>query len=119
MNKISENLTAISPKNQLYLFGYEYYFNSFIKLYQKNKLPNVILLSGSNGSGKATFAYHFINYLLSYNEQNKYSVNNFTINSDNKSYKSLCDNTNPNFSLLDNEPYEENIKIDYHWDWIK
>ena len=65
MNKISENLTAISPKNQLYLFGYEYYFNSFIKLYQKNKLPNVIFLSGPNGSGKATFASHFINYLLS------------------------------------------------------
>ena len=87
MNNISENLTAISPKNQLYLFGYEYYFNSFIKLYQKNKLPNAILLSGPNGSGKATFAYHFINYLLSYNEENKYSVNDFTINPENKRYK--------------------------------
>ena len=75
MNSLSENLTVISPKNQLHLFGYEHYFNSFIKLYQKNKLPNVILLSGPNGSGKATFAYHFINYLLSYNEENKYSVN--------------------------------------------
>ena len=93
MNKICENLTAISPKNQLYLFGYEYYFNSFIKLYQKNKLPNVILLSGSNGSGKATFAYHFINYLLSYNEKDRYSVNDFTINPENKSYKLISNNS--------------------------
>ena len=112
MNNISENLTAISPKNQLHLFGYEYYFNSFIKLYHKNTLPNVILLSGPNGSGKATFAYHFINYLLSYNEKDKYSVNDFTINPENKSYKYLCDNTHPNFSLLENDELSENIKRD-------
>ena len=112
MNNVSENLTVILPKKQLYLFGYEYYFNSFIKLYQKNTLPNVILLSGPNGSGKATFAYHFINYLLSYNEKDKYSVNDFTINPENKSYKYLCDNTHPNFSLLENDELSENIKKD-------
>ena len=112
MNNVSENLTVILPKKQLHLFGYEYYFNSFIKLYQKNTLPNVILLSGPNGSGKATFAYHFINYLLSYNEKDKYSVNDFTINPENKSYKYLCDNTHPNFSLLENDELSENIKKD-------
>jgi DNA polymerase-3 subunit delta' len=100
MIKENENLEIILPKNQLHLFGYEYYFNSFINLYQKNKLPNTILLSGPEGSGKATFAYHFINYLLSHNEKNEYSVENFTINPDNKSYKNLCNNTHPNFSLL-------------------
>ena len=75
----TENTGILSPKNQLQLFGYDDCFNSFIKLFHKNKLPNTILLSGLKGSGKATFAYHFINYLLSYREQNKYSVNNFTI----------------------------------------
>ena len=84
----------------------------FIKLFHKSKLPNTILLSGLKGSGKATFAYHFINYLLSYNEKNKYSVNNFTINPDNKSYKSLCNFTHPNFFLLENNVLEENIKIE-------
>ena len=108
----TENTGILSPKNQLQLFGYDDYFNSFIKLFHKNKLPNTILLSGLKGSGKATFAYHFINYLLSYREQNKYSVNNFTINPDNKSYRNLCNNTHPNFFLLKNNAYEENIKIE-------
>ena len=109
MNNINENLKILLPKNQTQLFGYGNYFNSFIKLYKKNKLPNTILLSGPKGIGKATFSYHFINYLLSYNEQNKYSVNNFTINSDNKSYKNLCNLTHPNFLLLENYDLEENI----------
>ena len=113
MNNINENLKILLPKNQTQLFGYRNYFNSFIKLYKKNKLPNTILLSGPKGIGKATFIYHFINYLLSYNEQNKYSVNNFTINSDNKSYKLLCNNTHPNFSLLENDVPDEDIKIAY------
>jgi len=111
MIKDNENLEIVLPKNQLHLFGYEYYFNSFINLYQKNKLPNTILLSGPEGSGKATFAYHFINYLLSHNEKNEYSVENFTINPDNKSYKNLCNNTHSNFSLLENDTFGEDIKI--------
>ena len=106
------NTEILSPKNQLQLVGYEDYFNAFIKLFHKSKLPNTILLSGLKGSGKATFAYHFINYLLSYEEQNKYSVNNFSIDPDNKSYKSLCNFTHPNFFLLENNVFEENIKIE-------
>ena len=108
----TENTGILSPKNQLQLFGYDDCFNSFIKLFHKNKLPNTILLSGPRGYGKATFAYHFINYLFSYKEQDKYSVNNFTINPDNKSYKSLCNYIHPNFFLLENNAYEENIKIE-------
>jgi len=108
----TENVEILSPKNQLQLFGYDDYFNSFIKLFHKNKLPNTILLSGPKGTGKATFIYHFINYVLSYREQNRYSVDNFTINPDNKSYKSLCNYTHPNFFLLENNSHEENIKID-------
>ena len=68
------------PINQLSLFGYENYFNSFIELYMKNKLSNVILLNGSKGIGKATFAYHFINSILSDKENCPYDFINFTIN---------------------------------------
>ena len=90
----------------------EEYFDLFVKLFNKSLLPNTILLSGQKGSGKATFAYHFTNYLLSYYEKNKYSFKNFEINSENKSYKDLCDNIHPNFFLLENSNNEENIKID-------
>ena len=112
MNTDIVNKEILSPKNQLQLFGYDDYFKAFIKLFHKNKLPNTILLSGLKGSGKATFAYHFINYLLSFKENYKYSVNNFSINPDNKSYKSLCNFTHPNFFLLENNVLEENIKIE-------
>ena len=112
MSDTDQDLQITSPKNQIQLFGYEYYFNSFIKLYQENNLPNTILLSGPKGIGKATFAYHFINYVLSINEDNAYSVNNFTINPNNKSYRNLCQDIHPNFLLLDNDDTSENIKIE-------
>ena len=94
------------------LFGFNNYFNSFAKLYKKNKLPNTILLSGQKGSGKATFAYHFINYLLSSNESDKYSLDNYSINSQNKSFINLSNGTHPNFFLLDGDNDVENIKIE-------
>ena len=112
MDNTRKNLEILLPKNQTQLFGYENYFNSFIELYKKNNLPNTILLSGPKGIGKATFIYHFINYLLSINEQNKYSINNFAINSDNKSYKNLCNSTHPNLLVLENSDLDEDIKIE-------
>ena len=71
MKVSQENFDVKIPKKQLQLFGYDEYFNSFIKLYEKKKLPNSILLSGLKGLGKSTFCYHLINYLLSINEENK------------------------------------------------
>ncbi len=100
------------PRKQLYLYGYENYFNSFIKNYEKNKLPNSILLSGLKGLGKATFAYHFANYLLSQKEEGEYSVKTFSINGNNISYKLLNANTHPNFFLIESNFQERDIKIE-------
>ena len=63
--KIKE-IELIHPISQIKLFGYDNYFNLFKNLYKNNKLPNVILLSGTKGIGKSTFSYHFINYILSH-----------------------------------------------------
>ena len=105
-------MEILTSKSQLNLFGYDKLFNSFITLHKKNKLPNVMLLSGSKGLGKSTFAYHFINYLLSDKEENNYLVENFKINPTNSSYKLIQNNIHPNFFLLENELNEDNIKID-------
>ena len=105
-------MEILTSKLQLNLFGYDKLFNSFITLHKKNKLPNVMLLSGSKGLGKSTFAYHFINYLLSDKEENNYLVENFQINPNNSSYKLIQNNIHPNFFLLKNDLSEDNIKID-------
>ena len=112
MKSHDKDMKIADPMNQLNLFGYKNYFDSFIKIYKKNKLPNVFLLNGPRGMGKATFAFHFINYLLSNNEENKYLTSDFKIDQDNISFKLVTKKIHPNFFLLQNKPLDENIKID-------
>ena len=100
------------PINQLQLFGYEDYFNSFKKLFEKDMMPNSILISGQKGIGKSTFIYHFINYLLSQNEKNEYLLSNFSINPDSSTYKLMIANTHPNFFIIKNEDTNKSIKIE-------
>ena len=119
MKKTNENIEIISPKNQLRLFGFEDHFNFFIELYEKKKLPNSILLSGSKGLGKSTFAYHIINYLLSKNEEKKYSIKDFSIDKDNLSYRLLSSNIHTNFFLIENNVLEKDIKIEQVRNLIK
>ena len=109
--KSKENSEVILPRNQLNLYGYDYYFNLFLNLHEKNKLPSAILLNGQKGIGKATFAYHFINFLLSRNEENFYSIKSYSINSKNYSYNCIKNFTHPNFFLLDTFSPDEHIKI--------
>ena len=62
----------LKPSNQTKIYGLENYLQDFIKLDNKNILPNKILLSGSKGVGKSTLAYHLINYSLSKNNDYSY-----------------------------------------------
>ncbi len=103
---------VLESKNQLSLFGYKDYFNFFVKLYEKNNLPNAILLRGQKGIGKATFGYHFINYLLSNNEERQSLLENNKIDPNNKNYKLLCENIHPNFFLLHGKSSTSEITID-------
>ena len=119
MVKTKEGTKIINPINQLNLFGYDNYFNSLVKLFKKKRLPKSLLFSGAKGSGKATFCYHFINYILSSNEDNKYNINEFSINETNQSYKHLNSNTHPNFFLVENKPLDKETKIDQIKNLIK
>ena len=102
-------MEILLPKLQTSLYGYENYFNTFINLYKKKKLPNVILLRGPKGSGKATFIYHFINCLLS--SKDDYNYSNFKINQNSSSFNLIKNNLHPNFFLLDNDDNKD-IKIE-------
>ena len=94
-------MTIIDPINRTKLFGLEKYFSELVRLYENNILPNKILLSGQKGIGKATLAYHFINYVLSKKEEYKYNTKDFEIIPDNPSFKTILNKSNPNFILLD------------------
>jgi DNA polymerase-3 subunit delta' len=89
------------PLNQQKLLGYNSFFVTFTTLLEKKILPNKMIISGPKGIGKSTFAYHFINYILSKNEMFPYDINKFEIHSENKSFKLIKNLTHPNFHLID------------------
>jgi len=95
------NLLELKSNNQKQLFNFDSIFLNIIDLHDKKKLPNKILFSGPKGIGKATLAYHLINYVFSKKEKFPYDVNKFEINDLNKSYKLILNNSHPNFHLID------------------
>ena len=104
-------MTHIEPINQIKLFGLEKYFSEMIYLYENNKLPNKILFSGQKGLGKSTLSYHFINYILSKDEEFPYDTNNFEINPKNHSFKTILNRSNPNLILIDIDSDKKFIDI--------
>ena len=101
----------IKPSTNTQLYYMEKYFSEITNLYNKDKMPNKILLSGKKGVGKSTLAYHIINYVLSENEEFKYNKEKLTINVENRSYKLIQNNTHPNFYLIDLIDEKKNINI--------
>ena len=102
----------IRPVNQTKLFGLNKFINELIQLDKINKLPNKLLLSGQKGIGKSTLAYHFINYALSKNEDLKYDDVTLKINTENRTYKTILNQSNPNFFLIDINLENKTINID-------
>ena len=108
----------LKPSTQKNLYEHNDEFTNLVNLHSKNKLPNQILLSGERGIGKCTLAYHFINYVLSLDENYSYDLNNFEINNENKSYKLTQNKTNPNLNLIDVIDDKKNIDINQIRDLI-
>jgi DNA polymerase III subunit delta' len=101
----------IKPSENTNLYGLDNYFNEIIDLYDKEKMPNKILLSGQKGIGKSTLAYHIINYILSQSEDLHYDKKRFFIENENRSFKLIQNNSHPNFYLIDLINDKKNIDI--------
>ena len=91
----------LKPVKQTKLIGLDKFIIELVELYENNKLPSKILLSGLKGVGKSTLAYHLINYILSKNEEFPYDLKNLSINLSNHSFKTILNNSNPNFYSID------------------
>ena len=91
----------LDPKKQTKLLGFNNMFDHFVKLLKNKKFPNKIMISGPKGIGKSTFAYHIINYIFSKNEKNPYDINEYKIQSENRSFNLIKNLSHPNFYLID------------------
>jgi len=101
----------LKPILQTKLYGLKINFEEIINLFNLNKLPSKILLSGSKGCGKSTLAYHLINYIFSINENHPYNVELNEINTVNNSFKLIKNGSHPNFHLIDLIDDKKTIEI--------
>ncbi len=93
------------------IYGLDRFIFELIDIYKKKKLPNKILLTGEKGCGKSTLAYHFINYVLSQDEDYSYNETKLEIQENNRSFKLVSNKTSPNFELVDLNEEKKNIDI--------
>ena len=100
----------LEPLKQTKLFGLDNEIKELFYLFENNKLPKQIMLSGPKGIGKCTMSYHLINFVLSVNEENPYDAKNLIINENNKSFRLIKNSVNPNFYSID--IIDEKKKID-------
>jgi DNA polymerase-3 subunit delta' len=101
----------LEPINQIKLYGLTKSLDELFHLYDLNKLPSKILLSGQKGIGKCTLAYHLINYVLSHEEDNAYDKNTYQINIKNRSFKLVKNGTSSNFNLIDVKPEKKSVDV--------
>ena len=96
-----------NPKNSLILFGLEDKLDFLIKLYNANKFPRVLMVTGKKGIGKFTLINHFLTYI--YDKKN-YDLENKSINNQTNFYKQYISNVFPNIIHLSGGEFK-NIKV--------
>ena len=104
-------MNILSPSNQKNLFLLDGHLLELVRLYNQDIFPNKLLLSGLKGIGKSTLAYHFINYVLSRDEDYKYDLRNFKINSESSTFKTILNKSNANVISLDIKSDKKTIDI--------
>ncbi len=109
MKKITNNISFDEGLNKL--FGYDKLFNNFVTLFNTNKLPKVLILTGDKGIGKFTFVFHFINFVLSKGIKATYDKENFSIQFDSDIIKKIKSNVEQNFNYLGCEK-NSNVSVD-------
>ena len=96
------------PKNSLVLFGLGSKLDFLIELYNSNKLPKVLMITGKKGIGKFTLINHFLTYV--YNKDD-YDLKNKSINNKTNFYKQHVNDIFPNIIYLSGNNFK-NVKIE-------
>jgi DNA polymerase-3 subunit delta' len=104
-------MSYLEPINQTKLYGLEKYFTELVNFYKNGNYPNKILFSGQKGIGKATLAFHFINYVLTINDEKKYDIESYQINSESPEFKTINNKSNTNLITIDVNEDKKTIDI--------
>jgi DNA polymerase-3 subunit delta' len=104
-------MSYLEPINQTKLYGLEKYFDELVRFYINGNYPNKILFSGQKGIGKATLAFHFINYVLTMNDEKKYDIESYQINSESPEFKTINNKSNTNLITIDVNEDKKTIDI--------
>ena len=96
------------PKNSLVLFGLGSKLDFLIELYNSNRLPQVLMISGKKGIGKFTLINHFLNYIY---DKDNYDLKNKSINHQTQFYKQYLNDIFSNIIYLSGDNFR-NVKID-------
>lgn len=86
-----------NPKKSSNLFGLLEKFNFLKDLYNKNKLPKILMLSGFKGSGKSTLINHLMFYFF---DKDNYNLKNNEFSKDTIFYKQFSSNILENIIIL-------------------
>ena len=90
----------LNPLNSIKLVGMDKYFDELIKLYNSERMPKALLISGEKGLGKFTLINHLINYFFS---KNSYNYKEKKINPNTETYKKILEGTFENIIFFKNE----------------
>jgi len=104
-------MSYLEPIYQTKLYGLEKYFTELVRFYKNRNYPNKILFSGQKGIGKATLAFHFINYVLTMNDEKKYDTKSYQINSESPEFKTINNKSNTNLITIDVNEDKKSIDI--------
>ncbi|MDA9152167.1 DNA polymerase III [bacterium] len=104
-------MSYLEPINQTKLYGLEKYFTELVRFYKNGNYPNKILFSGQKSIGKATLAFHFINYVLTIEEEKKYDIVSYQINSESPEFKTINNKSNTNLITIDVNEDKKSIDI--------
>ena len=88
------------------LYGLEKYLSNLIKLFDNNKLPKVMMLTGKKGQGKFTLVNHLMSYIF---DKENYNLKDNSILNENKLHN-IKENSNGNVIYFN--CIKKNIKIE-------